>query len=172
VSIRHTTEKIVFIIITSLISQQIYSCENKNTSWESMEESYITLQSDSGQIYEILVKLAINEDQRRFGFQYVCEQSINQWGILFVFPSSVRRTFHMQNVEAPLALAFFRKDGKMISLKVMRTETQERANYLYQIRNKFRYALEMSIHQMMTLGLDEGQWFLTLDSRWHAKHAR
>ena len=171
-SIRRTKERIFVLFLASFISQQIYSCGDTNEIWESMEKSRIKLYSDSGQDHEVLVKLALNAPQRKSGFQHVCGELIDQWGILFVFPSKVRTTFHMRNVEESLGLIFFRKDGKMIGLKIMHPENQHRANYFYRVRHKFRYALEISTNKMRALGLDKDQWSLVLDSDWHKKRVQ
>ncbi len=171
-SIRRTKERIFFLLLALFFSQQIYSCGDINKSWESMEKSRIKLHSDSGRDHEVLVKLALNPHQRKAGFQHICGELIDQWGILFVFPSNVRTIFHMRNVEESLGLIFFRKDGKMIGLTIMYPENQSRSNYVYQVRHKFRYALEISTNKMRTLGLDKGQWSLVLDSKWHKKRVQ
>ena len=147
--------------------EPVGACDGAATVWRTMPESRVSLRSDEGVTHHLAVKIAMTPVQRRAGFQHICSKWVQVWGVLFVFPTSQRATFHMRNVGENLDIAFIAEDGRILELKKMSREEDPGNGHRYRAAQPFRYALEVAAGRLSTLGLDEGSWWLVLDPAWN-----
>ena len=147
--------------------EPVDACDEAVVAWRTMSESRVILRSDEGATYHLAVKIAMTPAQRGAGFQYICSKWVQVWGVLFVFPTSQRATFHMGNVRADLDIAFIAEDGRIFELKKMSREEGSGGGHRYRAAQPYRYALETAAGRLSTLGLDEGSWWLVLDHAWN-----
>ena len=162
-------ELLCFVILLSLSCvgmQNAIACDATNPIWQSMEDAHITLRSQNGESHQLLVKIANSRTQRRAGFQNICAELIQQWGILFVFSKRQRSTFHMRNVTGDLDIGFLDTDGRLLELKRMNHGDSSHQDYIYRAEKPFRYALETGSGALFSLGMDKGSWWLVVDSSW------
>ena len=147
--------------------EPIGACDlERAVAWRTMSESRLLPRSDGGITHHLTVKIAITPTQRSAGFQHVCSEWIKVWGILFVFPTSQRSTFHMQNVREDLDIAFIAADGRILEIKKMSRGVDSGGGRSYRATQPYRFALEVIAGRLSALGLDEGDWWLTLDPVW------
>ena len=89
-------------------------------------------------------KMASNNATRAAGFQRVCESTIESMPILFVFDRESIPSFHMNNVVAPIDIAFIDKAGQLESIQSMKPySVVERSKKLYSPKRPVLYALEV-----------------------------
>ena len=129
----------VFFLICPLLAWG--ACVDTTREIQSMHLERILLQIDNGAQVALDVRVADDGTERAAGFQHVCPETIDSTLILFRYPSEVGGRFHMQNVHAPLDIAFFDSEGRVISLQRMETYTQDHRP-LYGPQAAFQYALE------------------------------
>ena len=77
--------------------------------------------SSSGKQVAIDFRLADTSERQRHGFQNVCSETIVKTSILFQFSSPVIPSFHMNNVVAPLDIAFIDEMGQITDIHLMET---------------------------------------------------
>jgi uncharacterized membrane protein (UPF0127 family) len=94
-------------------------CEKDNDSLQAMPAVSVTFTREDGSTYELQAKLADNNATRAAGFQRVCEQTIEATPILFAFHQRVMPRFHMNNVVAPIDIAFIDESGAIESIQAM-----------------------------------------------------
>ena len=117
------------------------ACEQTNFGIQSMEQSSIGIVNSLGELVRIQAFIADDQQERSFGYQFICESVISETFILFVYPREVNARFHMNNVVAPLDIGFFDGQGNLIATRLM-TVYEEGENTLYHPDKPFRYALE------------------------------
>lgn len=83
-------------------------------------------------------KLAADDEQRAAGFQCAARDEIERPTMLFDFGAEISIAFHMQNVVAPLDIAFAKADGRIFSVQRMTPSPTA----LHQPLGSFRYAVE------------------------------
>ena len=132
-----------------------------------MPESRVSLRTDEGATHHFAVKIAMTPAQRSAGFQHICSKWVQDWGVLFVFPTSQRSTFHMRNVREDLDIAFIAEDGRILELEKMSREVSSGGGRSYHANQPYRYALEVVAGKLSALRLDEGSWWLILDPAWN-----
>ena len=101
----------------------------------------IRVQNDRGIEISLDVLVADDGFERASGFQHICPEVIERTLILFRFPQELSGRFHMQNVHAPLDIAFMGSNGNVESVLLMQTYTQDERP-LYGPPGRFQYALE------------------------------
>ena len=146
--------------------EPVGACDGAGTVWRTMPESHVILRSDEGATHQLAVKIAMTPAQRGAGFQHICSKLVQVWGVLFVFQTSQRSTFHMRNVREDLDIAFIAEDGRILELKKMPQEVDSSGGRSYRAAQPYRYALEVAAGRLSALGLDEGNWWLVLDPAW------
>jgi uncharacterized membrane protein (UPF0127 family) len=87
--------------------------------FRGMAVTTLRLATPSGREIRLDVRVADDDEERSAGFQRIAPEVIARSRILFVFPKPVRSEFHMQNVAAPLDIAFFARDGKIRTVMTM-----------------------------------------------------
>lgn len=73
---------------------------------------------------QLRVRVAATGSNRAAGMQHLCPEAIENTAILFVFERVRRPNFHMNNVHAPLDIAFITRDGRIVEVHRM-TPDQE-----------------------------------------------
>ena len=154
-------------LVTTFGIKPVGACNGTAPAWRTMSESLVILRSDEGVTHQLAVKIAVKPAQRRAGFQHICSEWVQVWGVLFVFPTSQRSMFHMRNVRDDLDIAFIAEDGRILELKKMSWEEDSGGGHRYRAAQPFRYALEVAAGRLSMLGLDEGSWWLVLDPAWN-----
>jgi len=95
------------------------NCEITNAALDAMPPIEVTLTRADGSTYALTAKLANNNHTRAEGFQRVCESTMRETPILFTFESEVIPSFHMNNVVAPIDIAFIRKNNAIDVIHAM-----------------------------------------------------
>ena len=158
---------VILLSLSCVGMQNAIACDDIDPIWQSMQNTHITLRSKNGESHQLLVKIANSRTQRRAGFQNICAELIQQWGILFVFPKRQRSTFHMRNVKGDLDIGFLDTDGRLVELQRMNHGDSSHQDYIYRAKKPFRYALETGGGTLFSLGMDKGSWWLVIDASWN-----
>ena len=100
---------------------QNLDCETDNAALQAMPPVTVEFTRDNGSLVSFNAKLADNNSTRAAGFQRVCDVTIRATPILFTFEYELTPNFHMNNVVAPLDVAFIDKNGGIESIQLMKT---------------------------------------------------
>ena len=138
------------IVATSQVSAQ--DCLQWRTALASMRSGTVTIVGGDQKV-QFPVKVADDNQQRAAGFQCATHEEIEQTKILFDFGVEIMTAFHMQNVVAPLDVAFAKADGRIFSIQRMTPSPTA----LYQPMGAFRYALETPAGFFERGGIRSGQ---------------
>ena len=122
-TINKGTTLAVFVLgflLANTHAQARETCELDNDALQAMPLIEITLTQADGNRFSMPAKLADNSKTRAAGFQRVCESTIEAMPILFVFEREAIPNFHMNNVVAPIDIAFIDKRGRIESIQAMK----------------------------------------------------
>lgn len=120
------------------------NCELDNAALQAMPLIEVTLIRKDGTQHNVLAKLADNNTTRAAGFQRVCAETIAAMPILFVFQREAMPSFHMNNVVAPIDIAFVDKQGRFESIQAMKPYSiLQRKKPLYSPNRPVVYAFEV-----------------------------
>ena len=146
---------------------QATACRTSTQAWVSMKEQTIALVNNRGNGPVLKVKVADQPEEIAAGYQYLCPEVIQDSAILFDFGTTVSSRFHMQNVFAPLDIAFFSQEGTLINTATMKPEPPGSAGkrILYRARSPYRYVLETSKGRLPTTELMPGTTRLVLSTQ-------
>jgi len=100
----------------------------------------------------VAVKLADTDERRAAGFQCATTEEIRASVIVFDFGEEVLTQFHMQNVPAPLDIAFAKADGRIVAIMEMAPSPTA----LYGPLGPFRYAIEAGAGFFASRGIRAG----------------
>ena len=95
------------------------SCEMDNKALRAMRDGLVNIATQQGRRFQLEVKIADNNYTRSQGFQRVCADRIAALPILFVFGTPVIPNFHMNNVVAPIDIAFINEQGRIAVIHKM-----------------------------------------------------
>lgn len=95
-------------------------CELTNQALESMLMVDVELVAKDKSVTKIKARLADNSETRAAGFQRVCASVIEQAPILFLYKHLTKPSFHMNNVVAPIDIAFIKQSGKIDTIQSMK----------------------------------------------------
>jgi len=112
----------LIIFVAGLLSSSsafARNCQLDNESLQEMPAGQVSILRADGTAANFSVKIANTNRTRSAGFQRVCESTIETTPILFLFARPVRPSFHMNNVVAPIEIAFIRADGSIDSIHHM-----------------------------------------------------
>ncbi len=101
------------LLLTACVSAQSLNCQTSNPALEAMPPVLVTITRADGSRHELTAKLADNNVTRAAGFQRVCASTMKEVSILFVFEQEVLPSFHMNNVLAPIDIAFIRSSSEI-----------------------------------------------------------
>ncbi len=138
----------LIVIITGII---IAGCDAKKSD-KALEGMPRAIMSICGENFEL--ELAKNEADRARGFMFREECQRNE-GILFIFPESHQRTFHMNNCHFDLDGIFIGPDDRIINIEYMRYP-RSGPSELYRSKRPAKYVLELKAGRAGALGLRPG----------------
>ncbi|NND82769.1 MAG: DUF192 domain-containing protein [Gammaproteobacteria bacterium] len=95
------------------------ACQVDNPQLQAMPDAVVTVQTRAGSQFEFNVRLANTPTTRAAGFQHVCAEEIARLPILFIFQRAAQPRFHMNNVVAPIDIAFIKSNGEIESVQAM-----------------------------------------------------
>jgi len=127
-------------------------CPRWRQAFASMPIHMVTVES-KGRTMALRVRVARTGAQQAAGFQCATREEIERHLILFDFGEEIVTQFHMQNVPAPLDIAFAKADGSVFS--ILRMDPSPTA--LYGPMGRFRYALEARKGFFESQGLRQGE---------------
>jgi uncharacterized membrane protein (UPF0127 family) len=133
-------------LLISACSHAQLDCQVDNPALQAMPKIEVILTRADGSSFSMTAKLADNDSTRAAGFQRVCESTIEAMPILFVFTRERVPSFHMNNVVAPIDIAFIDKNGQLASIHAMKPYSVIQIKKpLYSPKRPVLYALE--VHQ-------------------------
>ncbi len=127
-------------------------CSRWREAFASMPMRMASIQAGS-RSFALRVKLADTGERQAAGFQCATREEIERTLILFDFGKEIFTQFHMQNVPAPLDIAFIKDDGRMFAILKMDPSPTE----LYGPLGPFRYALEAHASFFASQGIRQGE---------------
>ena len=127
-------------------------CPRWRDAFASMPLRMVSIQAGSRSI-ALRVKTAETTERQAAGFQCATAEEIRRHLILFDFGKEILTQFHMQNVPAPLDIAFVKDDGKIFAILKMDPSPTE----LYGPLGPFRYAIEAHAGFFASQGIRQGE---------------
>ena len=127
-------------------------CPRWREAFAGMPTRMITVQMGARTL-ALRVKSADTGERQAGGFQCATPEEIQRHLILFDFGQEITTQFHMNNVPAPLDIAFVKADGRIFS--ILRMEPS--ATALYGPMGPFRWALEAQAGFYERQGIRQGE---------------
>lgn len=152
---RHLISIVLAMLVTAPAPAAGQACVESTAGTLSMQRGWIRLANDAGQVLPLEVLIADDAFERASGFQHICPEVIGRTLILFLYSYEVRASFHMQNVHAPLDIAFFDSAGRVVGVRLMKTYTED-SRPLYGPGGPFRFALEAPAGFFAERGISTG----------------
>jgi uncharacterized membrane protein (UPF0127 family) len=119
--------------------------------WEGMGSATLRIERPDGGADRLEVRVADEWAERAQGMQFLSAATIRAYPIWFVFPAPTSVGWHMQNVRAPLDIAWVDEDGRVTKVQRMEPEKDGYAADL-----PARYALEVAAGEAERLGIKRG----------------
>lgn len=120
-----------------------------------------TFLPSSGKQVIVDFRLANTSERQQHGFQNICAETIINTAILFQFSSSVIPSFHMNNVVAPLDIAFIDEMGQITDVYLMKTyRLLDLKKPTYSPSKPIRYAFEARAGYFAEHGIEVGDQIL------------
>jgi uncharacterized membrane protein (UPF0127 family) len=145
----------VVLLIVAGASAQDGECKRWRAAFAAMPIRMVTVQMGTKSM-ALRVKVAETAEQTAAGFQCATPEEIQKSLILFDFGREIYTQFHMNNVPAPLDIAFLKEDGKIFA--ILRMDPSPTA--LYGPLGNFRYALEARAGFYEGQGIRQGEALL------------
>jgi len=139
------------LTLAASVSAAAPDCPRWRSALLQMPTRTMVIEVD-GATQRVPVKLARDGEQQAAGFQCATRREIEQTLILFDFGTEIMTAFHMQNVVAPLDIAFAKADGRVFAVQRMAPSPTT----LYQPLGAFRYALEARAGFLEQAGIRAG----------------
>lgn len=89
-------------------------CVDATPAVAGMETATLTANN-----HRLPVRVADEAHERQAGMQWLCPAAVAETVILFLLPSPERAYFHMENVRAPLDIAFLDERGVVVEIQRM-----------------------------------------------------
>ena len=137
--------------LTAGATAQSRDCPRWREAFAGMPMRMLTIEAGSKTI-AIRVKFADTSERQAGGFQCATPEEIQRNLILFDFGQEIVTQFHMQNVRAPLDIAFIKGDGRIFA--ILRMDPSPSA--VYGPMGAFRYALEARAGFFESQGIRQG----------------
>ena len=138
-------------------AEQSAECKRWREAFAAMPVRMVTVQAGAKSM-AIRVKVAETPEHAAAGFQCATPEEIQKTLILFDFGQEIYSQFHMQNVPAPLDIAFIKGDGGIFSILKM----DPSPTALYGPMGNFRFALEARAGFYESLGIKQGEARITV----------
>jgi len=151
--------RLASLILTALLvgalagcaTAQSRDCPRWREAFTRMPMRMLTIEVGAKTI-AIRVKFADTSERQAGGFQCATPEEIQRNLILFDFGQEIVTQFHMQNVPAPLDIAFIKSDGRIFAILRM----DPSPTTLYGPMGAFRYALEARAGFFESQGIRQG----------------
>ena len=131
---------------------QSADCPRWRAAFAGMPMRMLTIETGSKTI-AVRAKSADTSERQAGGFQCAAPEEIQRHLILFDFGQEIVTQFHMQNVPAPLDIAFIKGDGRIFAILRM----DPSPTTLYGPMGAFRYALEARAGFFAQHGIRQGE---------------
>jgi len=131
---------------------QAPDCPRWREAFAGMPFKMLTIET-ANKTLAMRVKAADTSERQAGGFQCATPAEIQRHLILFDFGDEVLTQFHMQNVPAPLDIAFIKADGRIFAILRMEPSPTQ----LYGPMGPFRYALEARAGFYESQGIRQGE---------------
>ena len=128
------------------------ACARWRAAFASMPVRMVTVQAGAKTL-GVRVRAADSPERHAAGFQCSTPEEIQKNLILFDFGDEVLTRFHMNNVPAPLDIAFAKADGRIFAILRMEPSPSK----LYGPMGAFRYALEARAGFFDSQGIRQGE---------------
>jgi len=140
------------LAVSSSAAAQEGECKRWREAFAAMPVRIVTVQTGAKSM-AIRVKVAETTEQAAAGFQCATPQEIQKTLILFDFGREIYSQFHMNNVPAPLDIAFIKGDGNIFAILKM----DPSPTALYGPLGEFRFALEARAGFYESQGIKQGE---------------
>jgi uncharacterized membrane protein (UPF0127 family) len=137
-------------------AQRSADCARWREIFAGMPTRTVTIEAGA-RTHTLRVKSADTPPRQAGGFQCATPEEIQHNLILFDFGHEITSQFHMNNVPAPLDIAFVKQDGRIFS--ILRMDPGPR---LYGPMGAFRYALEARAGFFESQGIRQGEARMTV----------
>jgi uncharacterized membrane protein (UPF0127 family) len=127
-------------------------CPRWREAFAGMPPKMVTIQVGAKTV-ALRVKSADTPERQAGGFQCATPEEIQRHLILFDFGQEILTQFHMQNVPAPLDIAFVKADGRIFAILRMDPSPTK----LYGPLGPFRYAIEAQAGFFERQGIRQGE---------------
>jgi uncharacterized membrane protein (UPF0127 family) len=127
-------------------------CARWRAAFSDMPVRMVTLQAGVKTL-GVRVREAATGERQAAGFQCATPDEIQKNLILFDFGDEIVTQFHMNNVPAPLDIAFAKADGRIFAILRMDPSPTK----LYGPMGPFRYALEARAGFFESQGIRQGE---------------
>ncbi len=127
-------------------------CPRWREAFAAMPTKMVTIQVGAKTL-ALRVKSADTSERQAGGFQCATAEEIQRHLILFDFGQEIATQFHMNNVPAPLDIAFVKADGRVFSILRMDPSPTN----LYGPMGAFRYAIEARAGFFQSQGIRQGE---------------
>lgn len=128
------------------------ACARWRKAFANMPTATLVILTDNGRLVREGAKLADTDEARLAGFQCATPDEIRTTVIVFNFQREVLGAFHMQNVPAPLDIAFVKPSGRIFSILRMDPGPTE----TYGPLGAYRYAIEARAGFFKDHGISQG----------------
>lgn len=112
---------LIIVVLTRISFAKATDCEITNDVLDSMSKVTVVITREDGSSLTFVAKLADDGRERAAGFQNVCGETMEKTPILFTFEQEVVPSFHMNNVVAPIDIAFIKRSGLVDVIHNMKT---------------------------------------------------
>jgi len=132
-------------VFASTLTARAAECVATTAELDTMQVRKIALTRKDAPVLYFPVKVADDTHERAAGFQHVCPEIVERIPILFVFSKPTQPWFHMQNVHAPLDIAFLDETGRITEIQhmsVYSSAAEKRGIKYYRPRAPISGALE------------------------------
>lgn len=142
-------------------SQDGPACARWRKAFATMPTATLAIVADNGRLVEVTAKVADTDETRYAGFQCATREEIRTTVIVFKFPREILGAFHMQNVPAPLDIAFVKASGRIFSILRMDPSPTE----TYGPLGAYRYAIEARAGFFKDRGISRGAYVAAVETR-------
>lgn len=134
------------------LAQADPECPRWRAAFASMPVRMMTIKTGA-KMLGVRVRVADTGERHGAGFQCATPDEIQKNQILFDFGDEIVTQFHMNNVAAPLDIAFAKADGRIFAIVRMEPSPTK----LYGPMGPFRYALEARAGFFESQGVRQGE---------------
>ncbi len=149
----------VWVPPTALAGTPIPGAEATQTAAPRLQVGKLTITNSAGEKVEMTVEIANTEPARELGLMFRDTMPPDA-GMLFDFQAETDGGFWMENTILPLSIAFFRKDGSIVSIADMQALKTDIVNatgpyyYALETNQGFLRAHNINPNDIVTLPVD------------------